>query len=183
MMDFFGFHGWTYTFLFDFQNERIFIYFMMFLLGSQCYKLNILNSEKRNKRLDIILDSIGWIPIGAYVFMLIYSLITPNYLISKVFHIFITRISFVLSLAYLLYVSVNSFRKYFNKTGKIIDELNKNSYYVYIIHVIILGLIALLMLNTGIHSLLKMLISIVVTYIISNLMVSGFRKTFSGVKL
>ena len=175
-MDFFGLHGWTKTILIDFQNERILIYFMIFLLGSLCYKLNVFESEWKNKKLNTIIHSTGWIPINLYIFLLIYSLLNPgNYLISEIVDTLILRLNFVLSLAYLLYVMITTFRNYLNKQGKISKELNKNSYYVYIIHVIVLGGIALTMLNTAIPSLLKYLILTVSTYVASNLIISLFR--------
>lgn len=48
----------------------------------------------------------------------------------------------------LLYVMINTFRVYLNKQGRISKELNNNSFNVYIIHTIVLGCIALTMLNT-----------------------------------
>ena len=176
-MDFFNLHGWTKTVLIDFQNERIFIYFVIFLFGALCYKLEIFESEWKNKKLDIILHCTGWIPINLYIFLLIYSLVKPNdYLISKTVDILMLRLNFVLSLAYLLYVMITTFKKYLNRRGKIWNELNKNSYYVYIIHVIIMGGIGLTMLNTSIPSLLKYLILTVTTFAACNLAVSFYRK-------
>ena len=150
---------------------------MVFLLGALCYKLKVFESEWKNKKLDIILHCIGWIPINLYIFLLIYSLVKPgDYLISEIIDTLILRASFVLSLAYLLYVMTTTFKKYLNREGKIWNELNKNSYGVYIIHVIIMGDIALTMLNTGIPSLLKYLVLTLTTYTVSNLIVSVYRK-------
>jgi fucose 4-O-acetylase-like acetyltransferase len=70
---------------------------------------------------------------------------------------------------------VTTFRYYLNKQGKILKALNKNSYYVYIIHVIVIGSIALIMLNTTIPSLLKYLALAVSTWVISNLIVYFYR--------
>jgi fucose 4-O-acetylase-like acetyltransferase len=180
-MDFFDLHGWTKTVLIDFQNERLLIYFMVFLLGSLCYKLKIFESELKNKKLDIILHSTGWIPINLYIFLLVYSLLKPgNYLISEIVDTLILRLNFVLSLAYLLYVMITTFRYYLNKQGKVSKELNKNSYYVYIIHVIVMGGIALTMLNTTIPSLLKYLILTVSTYAACNLIIYFYRKVITS---
>ena len=38
-MDLFDLRGWTLTPLLDFQNERVLIYFMFFLLGALCFRL------------------------------------------------------------------------------------------------------------------------------------------------
>ena len=177
LMDFFGFHGWTKTLLIDFQNERLLIYFMIFLLGSQFYKLKVFSSDWKIKKLNIIIHSTGWIPINIYIFLIIYGLINPgNYLISKIVDTAILRFNFVLSLAYLIYMSITTFKNYFNRQGKIAKELNKNSYNVYIIHVIVMGVIALAMLNTTIPSLMKFIILIVATYSISNLLAHFSRR-------
>ncbi len=180
-MDFFNLHGWTKTILIDFQNERLLIYFMVFLLGALCFKLKIFESEWKNKKLDIILHGTGWIPINLYIFLLVYSLVKPgDYLVSKIVDTLLIRLNFVLSLAYLLYVMITTFRKYLNKQGRIMTELNKNSYFVYIIHVIVMGVIALTMLNTAIPSLVKFLLLTISTFVVSNLIVSCYRKAITS---
>ena len=180
-MDIFEGRGWTKTIFIDFQNERLLIYFMSFLLGSLCYKQKVFESEWKNKRLDLILHCTGWIPINLYIFLLIYSLVKPhNYLISEIVDTLILRLNFVLSLGYLLYVTITTFRKYLNKQGTIWNELNQNSYYVYIIHVIVMGGIALTMLNTAIPSLLKFLLLTISTFVVSNLIISFYRKAIKS---
>ena len=175
-MDFFNLHGWIKTVLIDFQNERLLIYFLVFLLGALCYERKVFESEWKNKKLDIILHCTGWIPINLYIFLLIYSLVKPgDYIVSKFVDTLIFRVNFVLSLVYLLYVMVTTFKKYLNREGKIWNGLNKNSYGVYIIHVIVMGCIALTMLNSSIPSLLKFLILTVTTFAASNLIVSFYR--------
>ena len=179
-MSFFNLRGWTKTALIDFQNERILIYLLMFLLGSMCYKRKIFESKWKNRKLDIILHCVGWIPINLYIFLVIYSLVKPgDYIISRIFDTLLLQLNYVLSLAYLLYTMITTFRRYLNKQGKIWTELNKNSYGVYIIHVVVLGGLALTMLNTAIPSLLKYLIVAVSTYIACNLMVSFNRKVIA----
>jgi hypothetical protein len=176
-MDFFKLHGWTKTVLIDFQNERILIYFMIFLLGSLFYKHKTFESEWSSTKLDLILHCTGWIPINLYIFLLIYSLVKPGeYLISEVADILMFRLNYVLALGYLLYVMMTTFRKYFKKQGRIRKELNNNSYYVYIIHVIVMGTIALAMHDAAIASILKPLILAVLTFAVSNLIVSICRK-------
>ncbi|MFC1760080.1 acyltransferase family protein [Candidatus Neomarinimicrobiota bacterium] len=175
-MDYFGLHGWTKTILIDFQNERLLVYFMIFILGSQLYKIKAFDSSKVNKKINTIVHSTGWLPINLYVFFVIYTLIYPeNYIINKVIHVSLARLSFTLSLAYLLYVFVTVFWYYMNKTGKILNTLNKNSYGVYIIHVIVMGVIAVIMLNAGIPLFLKFIILITSTYLICNLLVYFYR--------
>ena len=152
---------------------------MVFLLGSLCYKLKVFESEWKNKKLDIILHSTGWIPINLYLFLLIYSLVKPgDYLVSEIVDTLLLRMNFVLSLAYLLYAMVTAFRKYLNKQGKIMMGLNKNSYGVYIIHVIVMGAIALIMLNVAIPSILKYFMLTISTFAVCNLIMYSYRKIF-----
>jgi peptidoglycan/LPS O-acetylase OafA/YrhL len=181
LIDYFNLHGWTKSVLIDFQNERIFIYFMVFVLGVQCYKLKIFESEWKSKKLDIALHSTGWIPVNLYIFLLIYSLVKPgDYLISEIVDKLVLRLNFTLSLAYLLYAMITTFRKYMNKQGRIAVELNNNSYGVYIIHLIIMGFVASSMLNSAIPSLLKFLLLTVSTFLVSNLIISCYRKVVTS---
>lgn len=181
-MDFFNLHGWTKIVLVDFQNERILIYFVIFMLGSLCYKLKTFESDWRNKKLEIILHCTGWIPMNLYIFLLIYSLLNPGkYIISEVVDVLLIRLNFVLSLAYLLYAMIITFKNYLNKEWAISKELSRNSYGVYIIHVIAVGAIALTMLNAAIPSLLKYLILTVSTYAACNLIVSFYRRALDRI--
>ncbi len=79
-----------------------------------------------------------------------------------------------------MYTVIETSRRYQDKQGKLRNELNKNSYYVYIIHVIVMGGLALIMLNTAIPSLLKHLILTVSTYVASNLMIHSYRKVIKS---
>jgi fucose 4-O-acetylase-like acetyltransferase len=91
--------------------------------------------------------------------------------------------SFQLSLLSIVYLLIESFWRYLDKPGKIWNELNQNSYYVYIIHVVVLGGIALILLNTAIPSILKYLILFVSTVLVSNLIISLYRRAASTNKL
>jgi hypothetical protein len=176
-LDIFKGEGWTKTILIDFQNERLLIYFMIFLLGSLCYKLKIFESKWKNKKLYFITLCTAWIPIVLYRYLFINSFMKPgSHIFSEVVDALLTWTSFHLSLLCLLFVMINTFRYYLNKQGKITKELNRNSYNVYIIHVIVIGGIALTMLNAAIPSLLKYLILTVSAYAACNLMVYFYRK-------
>ena len=176
-MDILGLQGWTKTLLVDFQNERILIYFMVFLLGALCFRLKTFESEWKNKTLYVSLASTAWIPVMLYLALVIYSLINPgNYILSKIGDILLIRCSFLLSLICLMYLTINTFRYYLNKPGRIGKELNANSYTVYIIHVVVMGSIALAMLDTAVPSVLKHLILAVSTYMASNVIISLYRR-------
>ena len=171
--------GWTKTIFIDFQNERLLIYFLIFLLGSLCFKLKTFESKRKSKKLYIILSSATWIPIALYISLLFHSLLNPGkYILSEIADTLLIRFSFLISLLCLLYVIINTFRFFLNKSGKLSNEMSKNSYNVYIIHVIIIGSIATTMLDTAIPSLLKYLILMVSAYSASNLIVYFYRKIF-----
>jgi len=177
-MDMLNAQGWTKTVLLDFQNERLLIYFMIFLLGGLCYKLKIFDSKPKGKKLYIAVLFTAWIPISLYhLFMnpsvFVFSEIVDTLLLWFVYH---------LSLLSLLYIMINSFRYYLDKQGKLRKELNNNSYNVYIIHVIVMGGIALTMLNTAIPSLLKFLLLTISTFGVSNLIIY-FYKNFVKSKI
>jgi fucose 4-O-acetylase-like acetyltransferase len=180
-MDIFGLRGWTKIGLLDFQNERLLIYFMAFLLGALCFRRKIFDAKVESKMLYHIANSIAWIPVTAYIFFLLYPWFKPgSFIVSEIIHKLILWLSFHLSLLCLVYVMVETFRRYQDKQGKLRNELNRNSYYVYIIHVIVTGGIALLMLNTTIPSLLKFLLLTVMTFGVSNLIITLYRKIITS---
>jgi len=175
-MSVFDIWGWTKTILIDFQNERLLIYFMIFLLGSLCYKLRIFESDVTSKKLYIVINCTAWIPLNLYILVLINFFIRPDsFIFSEIIDIILLWFGFHLSLLCLLYLMVTTFRYYLNRQGKILKALNENAYNVYIIHVIVIGCIALIMLNTTIPSLLKYLTLAVSTWVISNLIVYFYR--------
>lgn len=182
-MDIFGGLGWTKTIFIDFQNERLLIYFLIFLLGALCLKLKTFESKGKIKKFYIILSCTVWIPVMLYISLLFNSLLNPEkYIVSEIVDSLLIHFSFLLSLLCLLYVMINTFRFFLNKSGKISKEMHRNSYNVYIIHVIVIGVIALTMLDTAIPSLLKYLILTVSTYSASNLIVYFYRKIFRSKK-
>ncbi|MCJ7581571.1 MAG: acyltransferase family protein [Candidatus Aminicenantes bacterium] len=180
-MDIFNGEGWTKTIVIDFQNERLLIYFMIFLLGSLCFKQKIFESKGKNKKLYIILSCTAWIPVSLYISLQQFSMRNLwKYRFSEIVDALLIRFALLLSMLCLLYLIINTFRFFLNKPGKIRKELNKNSYNVYIIHVIVMGGIALTMLDMEIPSLLKHLILTVSTYIVCNLIVSFYRKVIKS---
>jgi peptidoglycan/LPS O-acetylase OafA/YrhL len=180
-MDIYKGQGWTKTILIDFQNERLLIYFMMFLLGSLCCKLNIFESKPTSKKLYITLISTVWISIILYLVFFLYPFIKPgNYIFSENVDTLLKWFYFHLSLLSMLYILINTFRYFFNKQGEFWNVLNRSSYSVYIIHTIVLGVIALILLNTTIPSLLKLFILTVSAYGVSNLIVYFYRKVIQS---
>ena len=173
--------GWTKTALIDFQNERLLVYFMLFLLGSLGFHRGIFASRPGSKKLYIAVNATAWIPVGVYTVLLIIWLLNPNFmLVSPIVGSLVFWLSFCLSLLCLVYLTVETFRFFLDRPGRIWNELNKNSYYVYIIHVIVLGGIALALLNTSLPSLSKYLILSVSTYVASNVIVSLSRRALGA---
>ena len=153
------------------------IYFMAFLLGALCFKLKVFDAKPESRILYLIVNSIAWIPVTVYIFFLLYRWFKPgNFIVSEIIHILILWFSFGLSLLCLMYVTIETFRRYLDKPGKLRNELNRNAYYVYVIHVIVMGGIALTMLNTAIPSLLKFLLLTVSTFGVCNLIVYLYRR-------
>lgn len=168
--------GWTKTILIDFQNERLLIYFMIFLLGSLCFRLKLFESEVTSKKLYIVICCTVWIPINLYVIVLINFFVRPGvYFFSLEFDRILLWLGFHLSLLSMLYLLVATFRYFLNRQAKMMKALNENAYGVYIIHVIVIGSIALIMLNTKIPSLFKYFATALSAWIISNLIVYLYR--------
>jgi hypothetical protein len=179
----FGFRSWTLTPLIDFENERLLVNFMIFLLGALSFRQKVFGSKPKSKKLYIFVSSTAWIPIMIYIFFLLIPLFAPDgFMISPVVDRLIYWLSFYISLLCLMYLLIETFWRYLDKTGKIWGELNQNSYGVYIIHVIVLGCIALVMLNITIPSLLKYVILAVSTFVASNLIISVYRSLVQTIK-
>jgi fucose 4-O-acetylase-like acetyltransferase len=170
-----GFRSWTLTPLIDFENERLLVYFMMFLLGVLSFRQDLFAQKPQSKTLYTVVSSIAWIPVTLHIFARLYPIFYPGDFVVTPLYRLIWWLSFDLSLLCLVHVMVETFRRYFDRTSRIWAELNPNSYGVYIIHVILIGLFGTLLLNLSLPALLKYPILIVLTYGTSNLLVSGYR--------
>jgi surface polysaccharide O-acyltransferase-like enzyme len=89
-------------------------------------------------------------------------------------------LSFDLSLLSMIYLMIETFRRYLDRTGRVWGELNRNSYGVYIIHVIVIGIFGTLLLNMDLPALAKYPALFVSTYLGSNLVVSLYRRLVGG---
>ena len=170
-----GFRSWTLTPLIDFENERLLVYFMAFLLGALCFRQNTFAEKPKRKTLYNVVNSIAWIPITVHIFARLFPFFYPEGFSITPLYRLIWWISFHLSLLSLLYAMVVTFWLYFDRTGRISSELNKNSYGVYIIHVILIGVFGTLLLNLNLPALVKYPVLIILTYGVSNLVVSLYR--------
>ena len=179
-----GFSGWAHTPLLDFQRERLLVYFMVFLLGSLCYKLNVFESDIKNRK-NLVLATVALIPslvvFTTFALNLFYNMIDParnHFYFSNLTDRFIYYISSLLSMLCFLYISIHTFRFNFNKSNNIMEQLNKGSYQVYIIHMIVLGVIALILVYLPVPAILKYLILTILTFIISNIIVYVYGRIF-----
>lgn len=174
--------GWTHTALFHFQNERLGIYLLSFLLGTLCAKQKIFESNW-SKKYYILSNVVLTIAIGIYTLValnLFFNLIDPArnyYFISPVADRLVYHATALLSMLSILHVMLYTFRKYFNKTNPLVNELNRNSYNVYIIHMIVMGVAALILLKVPVPAMVKFLILTVTTFALSNLVLYAWKTT------
>jgi fucose 4-O-acetylase-like acetyltransferase len=175
-MSYFHYYGWTKTILLDFQNEKLLVYFLMFLLGSLGYKQNIFTTKATNKTLYYVICFTIWIPMNVYIIFLLNLIFNPNNpIFSRIVDNILVWFGFHLSLLGLLYIVINTFRYYLNKKGKYLRKLNEYSYGVYILHFIVMGGIAFILLNTTIPSMAKYIILTISTFVISNLIIYFYK--------
>jgi peptidoglycan/LPS O-acetylase OafA/YrhL len=74
----------------------------------------------------------------------------------------------------MVYLMIESFWRYVDRPGKLWRTLSKNSYSVYITHVIIIGIFGALLLNTTLPALVKYPLLVILTYVGSNLLASAY---------
>ena len=175
-MSFFTMYGWTKTILLDFQNERLFIYLMIFLLGSLFFKLNVFQKRPASKVLYYVLCATCWIPMNLYIIFLVNLFVNPGqYIFSEIVDLILIWLGFHLTLLSLLYLIINTFRYYFNRAGRLMKALNEFSYGVYIIHFIVMGGIAAILLQTTIPSIPKYAVLALSAFAVSNLIMAVYK--------
>lgn len=175
--------GWHHSAIFHFQRERLLIYFMVFLLGALTYIHKTFDTDMKNKKLYLLSNLILTVSLGVFTVValnLFFNMVDParNYFfvsapVDRAMYYF-TLITSMLSF---LYIWIYTFRFYFNKTGIFLKELSNNSYYVYIIHVVVLGLLAIPLLQASFPAFAKFAILTLSTFAVSNILVSIYRKT------
>ena len=176
--------GWFNSPLLHFQRERLIVYFMVFLLGSLCYRLNVFESNKKNKKNYIWANVVLTLAVSVFTVValnLFFNMISPDrnyYFVSELVDRIVYYITLLLSMLSFLFVFIYLFRFYFNKSNGLMTQLNKNSYQVYIIHVVVLGVIALPMMRLNIPALVKFIVLTAVTFAVSNILVYLYRQLF-----
>ena len=176
------FRSWTLTPLIDFENERLLVYFMAFLIGMLCYRQDIFVQKPKSQVLYIVACSTAWIPVTVHIFARLFPILyAEGFEITPLYRL-IWYFSLLLSMLSMTYLMVETFWRYFDRTGRLWQELNKNSYGVYIIHVIVIGLFGTLLLQTNLPAEVKYLLLIISTYSGSNLLVSLYRSVRNSLK-
>jgi hypothetical protein len=169
--------GWTKTPLADFQNERIVPYFLIFLLGSLCFRKQVLSTTKRNMKLYVTVNATAWIPLNVYIVVLLNFFLRPGEpIISLAADRLLLWTSFYLSVLALLYCAVTTFKYFLNRRGRLGGLLNAQSYEVYIVHMVVLGPIAVALRAADIPTLVKYPILAFATFVTSNLVVAVFNR-------
>jgi len=173
--------GWFDSPILHFQRERLLIYLMFFLLGSLCYKLKVFESNRKSKKLYIISNVALTISLSLFTVVTMnffYNILDPSrnlFLVSEIVDGMMYYGSVILSAFSFLYILIHLFRFRLNRTGRILAELIKNSYSVYIIHMVVIGVFSLMLLNISMPALVKFIILTIPTFVVSNLLVSGYR--------
>ena len=172
-----GSYGWTKTPLVDFQNERLLPYFLVFLLGCVCNRAGVLADGRRNMKLYIGVAATAWLPMNLYAIVLINFFIHPGeYFFTAPVDRLLLFTGFHLSLLALLYLAVATFKYFFHRQGGLGRELGRLSYNVYVLHVVVLGAIALALTNTGLPGLAKYPILALATWAGCNLIAYAYRR-------
>lgn len=177
-----GLTGWTHSAIADFQHERLLSYFLVFLLGSLCHAKNVFAGEKGNFTLFIGSNIALGIALAAYT---IFALNLFNNLVNPTqTHFFISELgdrivyygTSLISMLSFLYLFIYSFQRSLDKPFKVLDRINPNSYYVYLIHMIVLGAIAMLLVRVHLPVVIKYLSLTVLTFVISHGLVLVIRE-------
>ncbi len=177
-----GLTGWYSSWLIHFQRERLLAYFLVFLLGSLAYRYKAFQAEVKNKRLYIVSNVVFSIALALFTaaaMNLFFNILDPEreyYFISS----FADRTAYytfsMLSMMSLLYILLYLFRFKLNRVGRLVQVLNKSSYQVYIVHMVVLGIVALALMNTGLPAMVKYILLVTLTYTISNGLVWAYNE-------
>jgi hypothetical protein len=157
---------------------------MFFLLGALCNKLKVFETRKRSKKFYVLSNVVNAISIGIFTVValnLFFNMIDPGrnyYFISGTIDVLVYYLTALLSMLSLLHILIYTFRFNFNKSNGLMRELNKNSYAVYIIHIVVMGVIALLLINVNVPTFFKYLILTILTLVISNVIATVYRRVF-----
>ena len=171
-----GWLGWTKTPLIDFQNERLLPYFLIFVLGAACRHRGVLESGKRNMKLFVAVCSTAWIPVNVYTIVLLNYFLRPGKpIVSELVDGMLFWFASIVSILALLYCAVTTFKYWLNRPTRIGHVLSGLSYGTYVLHVAVMGPVALALLRFDLPALVKYPILALATWAISTLLVLAYR--------
>ncbi len=177
-MDWFAWRGWTKTPWFDFQNERLLIYAMAFVLGAIMFEKRSLQQKLVSGWVYHTMNSIVFVPVGCYLVFLLYPFLYPDaVLVSTLADKLIKWTCFHLSIFCLTLIALETCRRYLDKPNKWFELFNKHALTIYLVHVIVLGLVAFGLLQFDGWSMVKYLILTLATFLGSFVVSLGFQFT------
>ncbi|NNF21768.1 MAG: acyltransferase, partial [Saprospiraceae bacterium] len=178
-----GLTGWYHSGFFEFQRERILPYFLIFLLGAYCQHERIFDRIP-NKRQYIWVNVAFTVLLGVYTIValnLFFNIVDPgrnHFFVSP----FVDRAAYYttgfLSMLGFLYILSYVFKVYFNKKYTITSKLNPRSYSIYIIHLIVLGIVAIPMIYTPIPAFIKFILLTLISFAGSYSVIRGYELFF-----
>ena len=172
-----GLEGWTKTPLLDFQNERLLIYFLMFGLGAFCYQRGVLAGPWQRSILFPAVLATVWIPVAVYRHFYILRMSGSDaVVVAPLADTLLAWTAFHLALFGLVYLSVQVSRRWMDGGSPLSRELGANTYSVYIVHTVVLGGIALLLVDSGLPAVLRFPVLALSTYAASTVLVSVYRR-------
>ncbi|TKB43735.1 acyltransferase family protein [Thalassotalea mangrovi] len=147
-------NGWIKTLFLDIQLERALLYFISYLLGVWFERKRLLPSSSVSSKWIHGLNVILWLPLVSYLLVLLHFLLTQSYIFNAITDQLIIRTSFHLLCLCFITLLLFVFKKYFNKTNRIMKLCNAQSYNVYLLHVPVLGGFSLIFRDVELPSLL-----------------------------
>ena len=177
-----GLDGWYHSAILHFEWNRLLVYFLVFLLGTVVFENKATEDMLDYKKSYILINVVLTISITIFTataLNLFFNLIDPardHYFISPGADRTFYYLSLLTSMLSFIYIMVYSFKAYANKTNNLWTALSSNSYFVYIIHLVVLGVLAIPLLDVNFPAGIKFLILALSTWVISNVLVYCYMK-------
>ncbi len=129
-MDLLGLRGWTHTLVLDFQNERLLIYFLMFVLGAVGSRQKVFASQSQSKKLHITVAATACVAVTLYYSLCKSPVDAPDtYAFSYIACTLLLWLAFHAALHSSLYITLATFRHFMNRPSLLSRRLSDNSYY------------------------------------------------------
>lgn len=151
-----GFAYWIKTIFIEVQISRLATYFLLFLLGSIMYRKEYFEKKKLNWWKSLIIAGCATQSLG-----LLY-LVKGNALLSAGIYALCYNVASFAIVFFLLAI----FQRFFDSSNKLSSELSRNSYGVYLLHVVVMGgvhlLIRFVMPNPYVQSITLFLATVII---------------------